>query len=73
MKPYFEADGITLFLGDCREITGWRAADVLVTDPPYGRGWRRRRAVGVEIEERYCELAARRLSQGALAYPTEAT
>lgn len=38
MRPYYEADGITIYHGDCRAIDVWTVADVLVTDPPYGRG-----------------------------------
>ena len=38
MRPYYQRAGITLYLGDCREVlprlTG--EVDLLLTDPPYG-------------------------------------
>lgn len=35
-SPYYEQDGITIYLGDCREITPSLDAACMVTDPPYG-------------------------------------
>ena len=38
MTPYYERDGITIWLGDCRDILPTLEADVIITDPPYNCG-----------------------------------
>lgn len=47
MKPYFERDGIVLYHADCLDVLpalGKDAADLIVTDPPYGQAYKSNRA-----------------------------
>ena len=40
-RPYYKADGIQIWHGDCREVDAWDiAGGVMVTDPPYGMAHR---------------------------------
>lgn len=33
MRPYYEQDGVTIFLGDCREVLPGLRAEAVITDP----------------------------------------
>jgi hypothetical protein len=39
VKPYYEADGVVIYHGDCRGILPTLPpVDLILTDPPYGVG-----------------------------------
>jgi hypothetical protein len=41
VSPYYDDGTCVIYHGDCRVIVPGLAFDVVVTDPPYGIGWRR--------------------------------
>jgi len=47
MKPYYDADGITIYHGDCREVLPTLGAvSCVLTDPPYGISYVSGKATG---------------------------
>ena len=52
IKPYYEQDGIVIYLGDCREILPeLPKVDLVLTDPPYGSG------LSTDFNERFTHTA----------------
>jgi site-specific DNA-methyltransferase (adenine-specific) len=41
LTPYYRDDYVTIWHADCRDLLSSIRAEFLVTDPPYGIGWKR--------------------------------
>lgn len=44
--PYYDDGVVTLYHGNCRTITAWLDANVLITDPPYGVAYKSNKVRG---------------------------
>ena len=77
MEPYYNDGTVTIYHGDCREvIPSLDAADLLLTDPPYGVGWQSSRGYHEKIVgddgslavASWLPLALRSIRRGRHAY-----
>ena len=79
MKPYYEADGVTLYHGDCRDVLPQLATvDLVCADPAYGInaarkrnsqkwGWTDFEVTGWDAERTPSDLVALAVSKGKRA------
>lgn len=73
MQPFYDKDGITIYNGNCFDVfddlkNNNFKTDLVLTDPPYGTTLlaakkQKRRAVGIEMNLEYCEIAKKRLEE----------
>lgn len=76
-EPYYDEGGVTIYHGDCRDVLpSLDTADLLLTDPPYGVGWKSSRGAhdliagddGTLPPSEWLDLALRKTRRGRHAY-----
>lgn len=68
MTPFFEADGITIFNGDCREVMREvEPVDAIITDPPYELSFMSKKwdNTGIAFDSETWAIALRCVKPGA--------